>query len=289
MKNLVLVATMATFATSALADLSITGKYKGKISKDSTTQNYKYNGDLDLTIKGRTGDTQMTSTFENIGKNGSTDVTVKQVYIETTVVEGIDFKGGTYKSKNGNGLLQENTTKNRMKLSTNVGGISASVTQVSGESKQSYTLSTNIGPATVTVQDAFEDTRFVTVQSDLAGVSLLLEAQEASAGKTNIGVQAGVTIGNVNLTGVYVDVQDGTGIFQTDGIVDDISDANNGSTVTGIVATTETGLGKVTGKYINKNDLNIIVGKVNVGNWEFGASKTENTDAVFDASITVKF
>ncbi len=78
MKKLVLAATLATFTTATLADIMITGKYKGKISEDSTTKNYKYVGDLDLTLKGKAGDTTFTSTFENIGKNGATAVTVKQ-------------------------------------------------------------------------------------------------------------------------------------------------------------------------------------------------------------------
>jgi hypothetical protein len=104
-----------------------------------------------------------------------------------------------------------------------------------------------------------------------------------------MGVQASVSVGAINLTGVYIDVKDSAGIFQTDGIIGDISDANSDSTVTGVVATTQIGLGKVTGKYITKNNLNTVVGKLNVNNWEFGASKTENKDAVFDAAITLKF
>ena len=40
MKTLVLAAALATLSTATLADLSITGKYEGKISEDSTTNNY---------------------------------------------------------------------------------------------------------------------------------------------------------------------------------------------------------------------------------------------------------
>lgn len=288
MKKLILAATMATLATASMADVMITGKYEGKISEDSTTGNMKYNGDLDLTLKGKVGDTVYTSTFENIGKSGSTAVTVKQSYI-TTDIMGLDFKGGTYKSKNGKGLLQENTTKNRMKVGTEMGGFGASITQVSGESNTDVTLSTTVGPATVMVQNVADDTRFITANADLGGVSLLFETQEASAGKTNMGVQAGMSVGALDVTGVYIDVEDSTGVFQTDGIVGDVSDANDGTTVTGVVVSTSTDFGKVTGKHITKNDKNTIVGKLNIDNWEFGASKTEDEDAVFDASITVRF
>lgn len=289
MKNLLLATAMATLTTASMADLSITGKYKGKISEDSTTKNYKYVGDLDLTLKGKAGDTIFTSTFENIGKSADKTVKVKQSYIETPITDTINFKGGTYKSTKGKGLLQESSTKDRMQFSTDVGGISASVMQVSNESKQEVTLSTTVGPATVTVENISNDTRFITVQSELGGVSLLAEVQEASAGKTNKGLQAGISVGSIALTGVVIDVQDASGVFQTDGILGDISDANDNSTVKGVVAVTQIGENTVTGKYITKNNLNTMVGKLNVGLWELAATKTENTDAKFDASITVKF
>ena len=285
---MVLAAAMATLATASMADIMLTGKYKGKMSEDSTTGNMKYNGDLDLTLKGKAGDTVFTSTFENIGKNGTTAVTVKQSYIETDLM-GLDFKGGTYKATNGNGLLQESTTKNRVKVGTAMGGFDASVTQVSEDGNATVSLSTTVGPATVTVQDVANSTRFVTVGADMGGVNMLVETQEASTGKRNTGVQAGVSVGAFDLTGVYIDVKDGTGVFQTDGIVGDVSDANDGTTVKGIVASTGTAFGKVTTKYITKNSLNTVVGKLNVDNWEFGASKTENADTAYDASVTIKF
>jgi len=289
MKKIVLATMLAAFGTASVADVMINGKYKGKISEDSSTGNYTYNGDLDLTLKGKAGDTVFTSTFENIGKSGTTEVKVKQTYIESPIADIIDFKGGTYKSKNGKGLLQENSTKNRMKFSTDLGAFNASVMQVSGESKQEYTVSTNVGPATVMVQNVADDKRFVTVQGEFAGASLLFETQEASAGKRNMGVQAGVKVGDLAVNGVVIKVEDNTGMTQTDGIIGDISDANNGSTITGVVASTTTDLGKITGKYITKNDKNTIIGKLNVDNWEFGATKEEDKDVAVDASITVKF
>ena len=285
---MVLAAAMATLATASMADVMITGKYKGAFSENSDG-NMKYNGDFDLTLKGKAGDTVYTSTFENIGKSGSTAVTVKQSYIETPIGDMLSFKGGTYKATDGKGLLQESTTKNRMKLSAEVGGVSASATNISEDGNTSIALSTKVGPATVTVQNVTNDTRFITVGADLGGVSLLVETQEASAGKRNTGVQAGISAGGFDLTGVYIDVKDGTGVFQTDGIVGDVSDANDGTTVKGIVASTGTDFGKVTTKYITKNNLNTVVGKLNVGKWEFSTSKTENADAVNSASVTVRF
>jgi len=290
MKKLVLATALATLITVSFADVMISGKYEGKIKEDSTTGNYTYTSDIDLTLKGKVGDTVMTSTFENIGKSTSDKtVKVKQVFIETPITEGLNFKGGTYKFTNGTGLLQESTTKDRMNLNATFGGVNAGVTQVSNTGDSEYNFSGKLGPATVTVNDAMEDDRFITVTGEMGGAKIVFESQEYSTGKTNTGVSAGLSVGAIDLTGVYLDVQDTAGVFQTDGIIGDVSDANSGTTVTGVVASTNTSFGKVTGKHITKNDINSMVGQVQVGNWKLTATKPENADAKFEASLKVKF
>lgn len=290
MKKLVLATALATMATVSFADVSISGKYQGTIKEDSTTGNYTYTNDLDLTLKGKVGDTVMTSTFENIGKDTSdSSVKVKMVYIETPLTDGINFKGGTFRHKNGTGLLQESSTKTRMRVTGDLGDFNVGVTQESNTGDSEYSFGGKLGPATVTVYDAMEDDRFITVTGEMGGVNLAYETQEYSAGKTNTGVSAGLSVGGIDLTGVYLDVQDTAGVFQTDGVIGNVSDANNGTTVTGFVASTDTSFGKVTGKHITKNDINTLVGQVQVGDWKFTTTKPENADATYSASIKVSF
>ena len=289
MKKLVLATALATMATVSFADVMITGKYEGKMKEDSTSGNYTYTSDLDLTLKGKVGDTVMTSTFENIGKKTDKSVLVKQVYIETPITEGLNFKGGTYKYTQGTGLLQESTTKDRMNVNATLGGINAGITQVSNTGDSEYTLGGTVGPVTVKVDNAFDDTRFITATGELGGTKVVFESQEYSAGKTNMGISAGASVGDISLTGVYLDVQDTAGVFQTDGILGDVSDANSGTTVTGVVASTKVDFGTVTGKYITKNDINSMVGQLQVGNWKLTATKPENADAKFEASLKVTF
>jgi len=210
--------------------------------------------------------------------------------METKVIDGINFKGGNYKGQNGTGLLQKKSSAtNKMKVSTDVAGFGVAVNQVSGSGTSTYDVAGKVGPADVTIQNATNDTRYITVGGELQGITVVYESQEASTGNTNMGVSASATVGGIDVTGVYVDVQDASGITQDDGILGDISDANADTTVTGIVASTGTEFGTVTGKYITKNDLNTMVGKIKVGDIEYGVSKTENADAVFDAKLTVTF
>jgi len=288
MKNLISAIAIATMTTATFADVSITGAYEGTVTENTTTSNYEYSQDLDITVKGKMGDTTVTATFEDM--TGGSTVTSKQVYVETKVIDGINFKGGNYKGQNGTGLLQKKSTAtNKMKVSTDVAGFGVAVNQVSGSGTSTYDVAGKVGPANVTIQNATNDTRYITITGDWQGFGATFETQEASTGKTNMGVAATTSVGGIDLTGVYVDVQDASGITQDDGILGDISDANANTTVTGVVGTTGTQFGTVTGKYITKNDLNTMVGKIKVGDIEYGVSKTENADAVFDAKLTVTF
>ena len=288
MKNLFTAIAIASLTTATFADVSITGAYEGTVTENTTTSNYEYSQDLDITVKGKMGDTTVTATFEDM--TGGSTVTSKQVYMETKVIDGINFKGGNYKGQNGTGLLQKKSSAtNKMKVSTDVTGFGVAVNQVSGSGTSTYDVAGKVGPADVTIQNATNDTRYITVGGELQGITVVYESQEASTGNTNMGVSASATVGSIDVTGVYVDVQDASGITQDDGILGDISDANADTTVTGIVASTGTEFGTVTGKYITKNDLNTMVGKIKVGDIEYGVSKTENADAVFDAKLTVTF
>jgi len=288
MKNLFTAIAIASLTTATFADVSITGAYEGTVTENTTTSNYEYSQDLDITVRGKMGDTTVTATFEDM--TGGSTVTSKQVYMETKVIDGINFKGGNYKGQNGTGLLQKKSSAtNKMKVSTDVAGFGVAVNQVSGSGTSTYDVAGKVGPADVTIQNATNDTRYITVGGELQGITVVYESQEASTGNTNMGVSASATVGGIDVTGVYVDVQDASGITQDDGILGDISDANADTTVTGIVASTGTEFGTVTGKYITKNDLNTMVGKIKVGDIEYGVSKTENADAVFDAKLTVTF
>ncbi len=286
MNNLLTVTMAATLSTTAFAGATITGNYEGTFTENSGTGS-SYVQDLDLTLKGNvaTG-TNVTATFENL--TGGSTVTSTQVFIETQV-EGFDFKGGNYKSQNGNGLMQKKSAvTNQFELGTDVAGFGVTVGQTSGDGNGTADVTGTIGGVTITVQNVTNSTRYITTSTAIAGLDIGVERQQTTTG-TNTGASLSTTMGGLAVTGVYIDVNDTAGITQDDGILGDISDASNGKTVTGVVASTDTVLGTVTGKYIDKNDANTYVGKLQRGIMEYGYTKTENTDGVFDAVLTVTF
>ena len=287
MNNLLTATMVATLSTTVFAGASITGKDEGTFTENSGTGS-SYAQDLDLTLKGNVAEgTNVTATFENL--TGGSTVTSTQVFIETQI-EGLNFKGGNYKSQNGAGLMQKKSAvTNQFELGTDVAGFGVSVAQTSGDGNATADVIGSIAGVDVTIQDITNSTRYISASTNIAGLDIAVETQETATGTTNTGASIATTIAGMTVTGVVIDVEDTTGITQDDGILGDISDASNGETVKGVVASTDTVLGTVTGKYIDKNDATTYVGKLQRGVMEYGYTKTEDTDGVFDAVLSVSF
>jgi hypothetical protein len=143
----------------------------------------------------------------------------------------------------------------------------------------------------VNVQNAAEDNRFITVVANFFGFGTTVETQETTTGRnTAVSANAGVSISestSVDVTGIYMDINDATVVTQDDGIVGDVSDATG--TVKGAVASLNTSIGTVTGKYVVKNDLNTVTAELERGIWTLGHTKTEGTDGATTAKINVAF
>jgi hypothetical protein len=287
MNNLLTATMVATLSTTVFAGASITGKYEGTFTENSGTGS-SYAQDLDLTLKGNVAEgTNVTATFENL--TGGSTVTSTQVFIETQI-EGLNFKGGNYKSQNGAGLMQKKSAvTNQFELGTDVAGFDVTVGQTSGDGNATADVSGSVAGIDFTIQNVTNDTRYVSASTAVSGLDVSVELHETATGTTNTGASIATTIAGMTVTAVVIDVEDTTGITQNDGILGDISDATNGKSIKGVVASTETVLGTVTGKYIDKNDATTYVGKLQRGVMEYGYTKTENTDGVFDAVITVSF
>ena len=285
-KNIMLAALFAAGAASA--DISINGSYEGTFTEGGAAT---YAQDLDLTLVGSAGGAKVTVMMEDL--TGGSTVTTSQVFVEAGI-EGLDFKGGNYKSQNGSGLLQaESATTNQFEVGTSIAGASVTVGQVSGDGNATMDVGFAAGGLDVNVQNVSGTDRFITVVANFFGFGTTIETQETATGRnTAVSANAGLIISEtatINVTGVYIDVEDTAGVTQDDGILGDISDANTGSTVRAGVASLETDLGTVTGKYIIKNDLDTYVAELERGIMEYGYSKTEDEDGVFNAKLTVSF
>jgi len=282
------IAATMVVGTSVAADLKLTGTYEGTASTSNGPAAYTQDLDLKMVAK-ISPDTKVQATFENIGaldKNGDTDNTVKakQMYIATKL-EGLNFKGGSFKSQNGFGLLQKKTLANQMMLSTKIGGTKIGVFQVSGESSATVNTSSTMLGVDIKVQNAGNSDRFISASTSIANVDLKLERQTTTIG-TNMALTASTVAQNgLGVTAIWIDVKDASAVTQNDDIIDDISDANDNTTIKAAIITYD----NLTGKYIIKNDLTTLAAHIQRGVIEYGYTKTEDTDGVLDATMTVTF
>ena len=134
-KNIVIAALFA--ATAANADFDIYGKYEGNITDGSGAT---YSQDLDLKLVGTADGATITATLEDLA--GGDTVTTNELYVETNIFDGISFKGGKSKGKNGNGLLQKSSAAtNKMAVSFDASGLGFAVNQASGDANASVDVS----------------------------------------------------------------------------------------------------------------------------------------------------
>jgi hypothetical protein len=290
MNKILIAAIAATTMTAATAGVEISGNYEGTFT-EGNPGGATYAQDLDLKLVGTVSEgTNVTATFEDIA--GGDTVTNTQLYI-TTTIEGLDFKGGTYKSQNGKGLMQkESAAAGQFEVSTKLNGYGVSVGQTSGDANATADVSANVSGVAINVQNLTNTDRFISASVDTTWLSVNVERQKTLSGVNTAG-SISTTFGTetqvFDLTSVIIDVEDTAGITQDDGILGDISDAENGKTVSGVVLSTNTPMGMITGKYIDQNDLNTYVAELERGVMEYSYTKTENTDGVVGASITVTF
>jgi len=286
--NLIAGFTALTLSTATIAGVEFTGNYEGTITDGSGAT---FAQDLDLKLVGGNDTAKVTMIMEDL--TADSKLTANQLFVETSI-EGLSFKAGKYKGQKGSGLLQaESTATNKMALGAHVAGTYVKVNQVSGASKVTMDVNAELAGVNIKVQDVSNTDRFITFVTDFFGFGVTAETQETSVGR-NVAVATTATLIDmenvvIDMTGVYMDIEDTAGVTQDDGILGDISDAASGTTIAGVVASVNTGLGKVTGKFIEKNDTNTMVAELNRGAMEYSYSKTENVDGVIAAQLTVVF
>jgi hypothetical protein len=283
-KNLLIAALFA--ATSANAAMTITGDYEGTFTDGGAAT---YAQDLDLTLVGSTDGAKVTMMMEDI--TGGSTVVANQVFVEADL-EGLSLKAGNYKSQNGSGLMQTTSAVvNQFEAGFSVAGAGITLGQTSGDGNATVDAGFSVSGMDVNVQNAAEDNRFITVVANFFGFGTTVETQETTTGRnTALALDTSIAFDestDVALTGVYMDVKDSVGVTQDDGILGDVSDASG--TVKGAVASLNTSIGTVTGKYVVKNDLNTVTAELERGIWTLGHTKTEGTDGATTAKINVAF
>ena len=206
--------TAALFAaTTSMAAVDITANYEGTIT-DGNPGAASYEQDLDITMVGSAGGTTVTASFENL--TGGQAVTANQVWVDTKF-EGLNFKGGNFKTTNGSGLLQsEGAVANQMQVGLDVTGVNVVVGQVSGAGKATVDAAATVAGLEVSAENVTATDRLITVVANFFGFNTTVETQETSVAR-NTAVSAGLDVSiaegtSVALTGVYIDVKDAAGV-----------------------------------------------------------------------------
>jgi hypothetical protein len=286
----ILATAVATTMMAATAGVTITGDYVGFITNDGSTTSFAQ--DLDLTLKGTMLDngTSVTATIENLGV--STDVlSINELYVETNI-EGLDVKLGKSEGMQGLGLMQKKSEAvNKLKIGLDVEGYGVAVKQVSGVDKVTFDTTGSLGSVNFKVQNVTNSDRYISASSELAGVSVSAEYQKTDVG-TNIGLAAYTQVAGFGVTYAQVDVGDAMGVTQDgsvtnerNSILEDISDADVGNVVRGVVVSK----GGITGKAIKKNDKMTYVAVLDRGPMQYSYSKTEDSDGVLGAKVSFVF
>jgi len=283
-KNLIAVLA-ATTMTASIAAVDFTGNYEGTFT-DGNPGAATYTQDLDLKMVGTSGESKVTVMMEDL--TGGSTVTANQVFVETSI-EGLGLKAGNYKNQNGSGLMQKKSAvTNQFEVGTTVAGASLTLGQVSGDSQTTVDASMDIAGMNVNVQNVSASDRFITIVANFFGLGTTVETQETAVGR-NTALSANATVAGLDVTSVVVDVNDATAVTQDDGILGDISSANNGDTVVGGVVSTAMSIGTVTGKMYDINDAKTYVAEIERGALTVGYAKTDNLDGVTTAEVNVAF
>jgi len=122
-KQLLIAAVAATMASASMADVSIAGAAKvnyTSVDYDGTTASKNdFTKEMDLMVKGKSGDTTVVMNFSNDTLSGG--LTAEDTYVATSI-SGVSIKTGAW--DNGNNALRASTRgDNKFAASTAMGGV----------------------------------------------------------------------------------------------------------------------------------------------------------------------
>ena len=279
-KQLLIAAVAASMTSVAMADVSISGAYLGKVAQSTGAATFSQ--DLDLKIVAKSGDTTVTTTIENMGVGGLYAMNASTVKLSTKL-EGVSFTAGNYKSTTGNGLVNKPATAERISLSTSVAGVGVALTTGSGNANSSVTLKGDVAGFGVKIQNAANSSRFISVKGNVAGVAVDVEKSMATGGLQAVkvaGTVAGMSVSYANIDCKTV------GACTESRSTAPYGALNTSVKVKGLIVSTATAMGKVTFKNIDKDGTDTNALSLTRGNVTYKSSTTSGTNTL---SAKVKF
>ena len=257
-KQLLAAAVAATMTSVAMADISITGNSKFEYfnqDDEGTKTNYT-NTEVNLNVKGQTGETSVVANFElsNRGNNAAdgTGIDVEDLYM-TTKVGDVTVKAGSYASSTSSILGEIDNggrADDKVTLTTTLGGATVYVGN-SGSASATGSINNNmfagvkmdVAGMTVQAKKVDEDTDAYGIAGSVSGVDFRLEqkADTAANGDVTFG-QISTSTNGFDLSYAWIDADKANKIDENDSAIFAVENGHSD------VASTDTGNKQFTAK-----------------------------------------
>ena len=190
-KQLLIAAVAATMTSVAMADLSITGNAKYEYfntSKTGVESSNTANTEVNLGLKGKSGDTTVVANLELNTHGAGTNMDIEDLYM-TTKIADVTIKAGNYASGT-SGILGEidngGRASNKVTLSTTIQGVkvyagnsgAAGTGATALDGSMFVGVSAKVAGYTVQAKKVNATTNAYGISGDLAGFGIRLEQKD---------------------------------------------------------------------------------------------------------------
>ena len=261
-KQLLIAAVAATMTSVAMADISITGNAKFEYfntEKTGVESSNTANTEVNLGIKGKSGDTTVVANLELNTHGAGTNMDIEDLYM-TTKIADITIKAGNYASGT-SGILGEidngGRASNKVTLSTTVQGVDVYLgnSAAAGTGATAVTGSMFVGVKakvagyTLQAKKVNATTNGYGISGDVAGFGVRLEAKDID-GANNDTTFGHITksFNGVNLAYAWIDSDADSLIGEDDSSIFAVENAGSGDSNSQFSASTTVDGNKVTVK-----------------------------------------
>jgi len=191
-KLLAVIAAMLLSATT-FADVSLSGEYEGSLDDSGN-----YTQDVEVSVKGTSGDSTVTVTLD---ENGDVD----DLWVETTLGAFV-FKLGDYSGADG--IDDDDADVTKFGVSTKVGNVTITVDQEIGKTAQ-LTVAGKVAGIDLSISDVLNSERETTATVVAGGVTIKTVHSKVTAGN-NLDTTVSTTVAGNTLSVGHDSNSDGT-------------------------------------------------------------------------------
>jgi hypothetical protein len=193
-KQIIAAAVAASVSAVAMADVSITGNANYEWFSTTTGSNnavYTADTEVNLSVKGKSGDTGVVLNMEFNEDHGGANLDVEDMYL-TTKVGDVSVKGGHWSSGTtalGGEIDHGGRATDKLDLGYTAAGWKLGYQQSGGtvdNDSSTITASGNIAGVAVSIKEASDTATYLGATGSLAGIDYRLENKDADAANSDV-------------------------------------------------------------------------------------------------------